>query len=87
MVRLSPIGMMTHPQEEISMGMCKMETVTSMGTAAVYQSGLKCAYSTQTACLCVINGREGFLGETRKKTATNLPRKLKLSRVDLLRGR
>jgi hypothetical protein len=75
MVQLSHIGMMTHPQEEISMGMCKMETATSMGMAAVYQSGLKCAYSIQAEYSYVINGREGFLGETPKKTATNLPRK------------
>jgi hypothetical protein len=69
--------MMTHPQEEISMGMCKMETATFMGMEAVYQSGLKCAYSTQTVCLYGINGREGFLGGTPKKTATNLPPKPK----------
>jgi uncharacterized protein YigE (DUF2233 family) len=69
--------MMTHPQEEISMGMCKMETATFMGTEAVYQSGLKCAYSTQTGCLYVINGKGEFLVETPKKTARNLPQKPK----------
>lgn len=70
-------GMTIRQQEETFMGMFKTETATSMGTEAVFQSGLKCAHSTQTEYSYVINGRGGFLGETPKNTAKNLPLKPK----------
>jgi len=78
MARLSHIGMAIRQQEETFMGMFKTETATSMGTEAVFQSGLKMCVFNSNGVLIRYKWKRGILGGDSKEDSEESPSEAKV---------
>jgi len=71
-------GMTIRQQEETFMGMFKTETATSMGTEAVFQSGLKMCVFNSNGVLIRYKWKRGILGGDSKEDSEESPSEAKV---------